>query len=86
MKAKDNIKRYSCKNGYIERFHYNRSNIPGNLVVLGPKDNFHGTAYRLNGTGYWFDSNNFVGNFIEYIHFRDQFDADLLWKKAKRGK
>jgi hypothetical protein len=81
---KDDIKRYKCSYGYIDRFHYNESNMPPDLKTFGLKEDYHGTAYKLNGSGYWYDSKNFKENFNEYLHFRDQFESNFLWDKSLR--
>lgn len=83
-KLKDDVKRWYCKRGFIDRFHYNEENIPSDLKTFGLKEDYHGTAYKLNGEGYWYDSKNFRSDFIEYIHFRDQIESNFLWAKAKR--
>lgn len=83
-KIADDVKRYQCKRGFIDRFHYNEDNMPMDLKTFGLKEDYHGTAYKLNGEGYWYDSKNFRSDFIEFIHFRDQFESDFLWAKAKR--
>jgi len=81
---KDDVKRYECKTGFIDRFHYNENNMPSNLKTYGEKEDYHGTAYKLNNEGYWYDSKNFKSDFMEYLHFRSEFDAEFLWKKGKR--
>lgn len=84
QKAKDDIKKVKCKSGYIERFHYNKGNIPSNLKVFSFKEDFHGTAYRLNGQGHWYDSRNFKDNVTSYLHFREDFNAEHIWEKMLR--
>ena len=79
---KDDIKRYQCKKGFIDRLHYHEGNMPRDLRTFGVKNDFYGTAYKLNGEGYWYDSVSFKSNFMEYLHLRDMFDAELIWDKG----
>ena len=76
-----NIRRYKFVDGYIDMTHCESGAMPSG----GKKTRFFAgeplTFLRLNGEGDWLDLSYFKGSFMEYMHYREVFTAELIWEK-----
>lgn len=75
------VRRYEFLDGFIDMTHCESGVLPS-----GGRNTrfFEGeplTFMRLNGEGDWLDLSYFKSSFMEYMHYREMFTAELIWEK-----
>lgn len=75
------IRRYNFVDGFIDITHCESGVSPDG----SRKSRFFAgeplTYLKLNGQGEWLDLSYFKSSYMEYMHYREMFTSELIWKK-----